>query len=345
MSTPWQHILHDANIQWQDRSVSDFGNPGTEIRHALNNDIVAPLPSLAIIEASGADVTDFLHGQLSNDIMALPDGASQLAAYCNPKGRMLALFRVIRRDDRYLLLLPAELLDPILKRLRMFVMRSKVTLTDISENWAALGCSGEKCLAALAEQGLALPDDIDSGAWQDDAGIWHLHGKRPRALVLATKERMTQLWSTVAECHPVGEPAWRLLDIRAGIPAVLPDTSESIIPQMANLDLLGGINFTKGCYPGQEIVARMHYLGNLKRRMYRLTIAAADLPQPGSKVDTADGARAGEIVMAAPSLDGTTEALAILQIERAQTAKLQVSDHAAEVHAPAYMPETGAATS
>jgi folate-binding protein YgfZ len=339
MSTPWRHILHDTPANWQDRSLIDFTDPDGEIRQALAGDIVAPLPGIAVIEASGADVTAFLHGQVSSDIQALADGSSQLAAYCNPKGRMLALFRIIRRDDGYFLLLPAELLDATLKRLRMFVMRSKVLFSDVSESWAVLGCSGDKSMTALAGQGLNPPPEADSGAWQDDAGIWRLRGEQPRALVLATKERMGQLWAALTDSRPVGEPAWRLLDIRAGIPQVLSGTVENIIPQMANLDLIGGISFTKGCYPGQEIIARMHYLGNLKRRMYRLTISTPDLPAPGSDVHTADDARAGEIVMAAPSLDGKSEALAILQIERAQTAQLQVAGHAADVRPAPYLAE------
>lgn len=340
MPTPWQHVLRDTSANWQDRSLLDFTDPDEEIRQALTGDIIAPLPGIAVIEATGADVTAFLHGQVSSDITALPDGFSQLAAYCNPKGRMLALFRIIRRENGYFLLLPAELLDATLKRLRMFVMRSKVTFSDVSENWAVLGCSGDKSLATLAEQGLELPAEADSGAWQgDEAGIWRMRGDRPRALVLATTERMEQLWAASADSKPVGEPAWRLLDIRVGVPEVLSGTVEKIIPQMANLDLLGSISFTKGCYPGQEIVARMHYLGNLKRRMYRLTMSTPDLPAPGSDVHTADGARAGEVVMAAPSVDGKVEALAVLQIERAQTAELQVGGHAVEVHPVPYLVE------
>lgn len=339
MPTPWHHLLHDTPATWQDRSLLDFTKPAEEVRQALSGDTIVPLPGTAIIEASGTDATAFLHGQVSADIMALANGSSQLAAYCNPKGRMLALFRIIRHEDRYFLLLPAELLDATLKRLRMFVMRSKVTLTDVSENWALLGCSGDKSISTLAEQGLNPPSEADSGTWQGDAGVWRLRGDRPRALVLATKERMAQLWSALGSLQPAGESAWRLLDIHAGIPEVLSGTAESIIPQMANLDLLGGISFTKGCYPGQEIIARMHYLGNLKRRMYRLTLSTSEVPQPGSDVHTADGARAGEIVMAAPASDGKTEALAILQIERAQTAELQVSGQAAEVQLPPYLAE------
>src|SRR5690625_277704 len=336
MLTPWQHILHDTSAHWQNGILSHFSSPAEDARLALDGDSIAPLPGIAVIEATGADVKAFLQGQVSNDISTLAESGSQLAAYCNPKGRMLALFRIMRREDHYFLLLPAELLESTLKRLRMFVMRSKVTFTDVSDRWAVLGCSGSKSLAALAEQGFTLTE-ADAGSWQADAGAWRLPDEQPRALLVATTERMQQIWSAFSELQAVGEMAWRLLDIRAGLPEIRSGAVESIIPQMANLDLINGISFTKGCYPGQEIIARMHYLGNLKRRMYRLVISTTDTPAPGSDVHTAEGARAGEIVMAAPSLDGTSEALAILQIERAQTAELEVSGHGAAVHRPAYL--------
>lgn len=337
MSLVWQHLLTDTSARWQDGTLLGFAEPAAEIAHSTG-DFACPLPGIGIIEATGAEAGAFLQGQLSNDILALDAGASQLAAYCNPKGRMLALFRVIRRQDGYLLLLPRALLANVLKRLRMYVLRAKVTLADVSDRWAALGVSGEQAAALLAAQGLELPDAPDAGRWQDDAGIWRLRGERPRALVLAPAERMAQLWTALASLPRVGEPVWRLLDIRAGVPEILPGAQESIIPQMANLDLIGGISFTKGCYPGQEIVARMHYLGNLKRRTYRLLIDG-DAPAPGAEVRDANGALAGEVVMAAPGPDGRSEALAVLQMNRAGTTGLQVDGRSVQAQPVPYLQE------
>lgn len=339
MPTVWRQLLDGTVARWRDNELLGFSEATSEIEQALAGKAIAPLPSLGIIEASGADVANFLQSQLSNDILSLADGDSRLAAYCNPKGRMLALFRVVRRQDGYLLLLPATLIDTILKRLRMFVLRSKVTLTDVSEHWARLGVCGSQAQTLLAEQGLVLPTEPDAGVWLAETALVRLRGDQPRALVLAPPQRMAALWAALAPLPQISEQAWRLLDIRAGVPEILPGAAEKIIPQMANLDLLGGISFTKGCYPGQEIVARMHYLGNLKRRMYRLQIATAEPPQPGTDVRTAEGSLAGEIVMAVRSLDGQSEALAVLQIDRAAAPDLQVDGSPAQALPVPYLQE------
>lgn len=337
MSLVWQHILTDIPARWQDDTLLGFTEPAAEAGLA-NGNLVCPLPGTGIIEATGAEAGTFLQGQLSNDILALDDGESQLAAYCNPKGRMLALFRVVRRQNGYLLLLPQALLPNVLKRLRMYVLRAKVTLTDVSDHWAVLGASGQQAAARLAEQGLELPEAPDTGRWQGDIGIWRLRGEQPRALVLAPAEQMAQLWTALEGLPRAGEPVWRLLDIRAGVPEILPGTQENIIPQMANLDLIGGISFTKGCYPGQEIVARMHYLGNLKRRTYRLLIDG-DAPAPGAEVRDANGTLTGEVVMAAPGTGGQSEALAVLQINRAGANDLQVDGRPVQVQPVPYLQE------
>lgn len=337
MPTSWRQLLPDLTAHWQGNELTALTEPVAEAEQALAGDVIAPLPSLAIVEVTGADATDFLQSQLSNDIKALAENDSCLAAYCNPKGRMLALFRVIRRPESYLLLFPAALAEATLKRLRMFVLRSKVTFTDLSEDWAALGIAGAEVEAQLTAAGLSLPAKADAGSGQESALVVRLRGEQPRALILAPQERMGELWTALAALTPIGEQAWRLLDIRAGVPQILPGAAEKIIPQMANLDLLAGVSFTKGCYPGQEIVARLHYLGNLNRRMYHLTLATAELPVPGTDVRTADGNLSGEVVMAAPGPGGQVEALAVLQIRRAQD-ELLVDGHAATVKAPPYLP-------
>lgn len=338
MPTPWKALLADTPTQWQDdEGIHTFSGLDAETSQALTADTVCPLPSVGIIEAAGADATAFLQSQLTNDVHALAVGDSQLAGYCNPKGRMLALFRVIRRSEGYLLLLPRSLVPSVLKRLKMFVLRSKVTLNDVSEQRAVLGISGVAPIQRLAARGLSAPEQVDAGSWREDIGVLRLAGEQPRALVVTPAAELAALWSDLGDLPKAGEPAWQLLEIRAGVPQVLSGAQENIIPQMANLDLLGGISFTKGCYPGQEIVARMHYLGNLKRRMYRLVIEAADLPAPGADVRDGNGSLVGEIVMAAPAPEGRAEALAVLQIERASAPDLQVGGHGARAVAPPYM--------
>jgi folate-binding protein YgfZ len=329
MQSSWQAFLASAQPE-----SHDAVDPRAQAQAADAGAVLAPLADLAVIQASGADVLPFLQGQLSNDLRALQDGHSQLGAYCTPKGRMLALFRLVRRADAYLLLLPAEIAEAVLKRLRMFVMRSKVLVEDVSDRWLVLGASGA---GAAATFGVDLPQAPDSGVWEGELGLVRLPDRRERYLALASHERLGALWPALSRAAPlVGIEGWRLLDVRAGLPQVYKETQESFVPQMANLDLINGISFTKGCYPGQEIVARMHYLGNLKRRMYRFQLNGEGTPEPGNEVRDEAGTLVGEVVTAATDPNGGIEGLAVLQIERAQQEGLRIGDATIRVTPPPY---------
>jgi folate-binding protein YgfZ len=329
MQPSWQAFL--ANTP----TVSDgAGDLRAQAQAADTGEILAPLTDLAVIQVSGADALAFLQGQLSNDVRALQDGYSQLGAYCTPKGRMLALFRLVRRADAYLLLLPAEIAEAVLKRLRMFVMRSKVLVEDVSDHWLVLGVGG---VGAAATFGVDLPQAPDTGVWQGELGLVRLPDRRERYLALASPERLGALWPALSRGTPIeGPEGWRLLDVRAGLPQVYKETQESFVPQMANLDLINGISFTKGCYPGQEIVARMHYLGNLKRRMYRFHIDGEGAPAPGNEVRDQAVTLVGEVVTAATDPNGGAEGLAVLQIERASQEGLRIGDATIRVTPPPY---------
>lgn len=327
MQSSWQQFLAATPT-----GSTCFADARVQARAVDAGNVFAPLLDLAVISASGADALAFLQAQLSNDLRALQEGHSQLAGYCTPKGRMLALFRVIRRAETYLLLLPGEIAEGVLKRLRMFVLRSKVLLEDVTENYLALGVSGRP-----AAFGFELPAAPDTGTWTEDLGLVRLPDQRERYLALASRDRMAELWPALSgAAQLVGPDGWRLLDVRAALPQVYKQTQESFVPQMANLDLVNGISFTKGCYPGQEIVARMHYLGNLKRRMYRFELRGDDVPAPGSEVRDESGALAGEVVMAAAAPAGGAEGLAVLQIERAQQEGLRIGDASLSVTPPPY---------
>jgi tRNA-modifying protein YgfZ len=302
-----------------------FQTPPQEAEQALQSAVLAPLPELAWVVAAGPDATEFLHNQLSNDVKGLAVGRSRLAAYCSPKGRMLALLRLLRVPEGFRLLLPQELVAPLLPRLKMFVLRSKVSLREDGER-LTLGVAGAEALELLAQLAGPLPaadevSDIDGGV------LLGLPGSQPRVLLCAEREAMRGYWQQLrAVATAVGPAAWELLDIRAGLPQIYAATQEAFVPQMANLDLIGGIDFQKGCYPGQEIVARMHYLGTLKRRMFRLGVAG-EPPAPGSEVRDSSGGLIGQVVRAAPCGAERAELLAVLQIERAQGGDLHVDAH------------------
>lgn len=281
------------------------------------------LSHIGLIQVSGEDARDFLQGQFTNDINRVDATHSQLSAYCGPKGRMLASFRILERNDALLLMLPAERIAAIRKRLHMFVLRAKVKIEDVSDRLVRIELSGD-CVPDLLP---IDPPNEDNGVHMFDGyTVIRIPGDRPRFQVLGESGVMQSLWEeAAATTRPVSSIAWALLDIRAGIPAVCEATVECFVPQMTNLHVIEGVSFTKGCYTGQEIVARMHYLGRLKRRMYRVRIDSAQQPVPGKALyspHSSSDQGTGRIVSSAPSPDGGHEALAVIEIAAAETGEV-----------------------
>ncbi len=261
--------LRVFGAQFRDAGEIDFGDLPGEAAAALSADIVAPLADRGVILARGKDAETFLQGQLSNDLRELTPDRAQLSSYSSPKGRVLAVFTLMRTLDNIWLETQNSLLETTLKRLRMFVLRSKLTLENADTRFAALGLAGPNACALLAEIGLPIPE-LD-WACAEAAGIVVLRcpGVSARFTLHGDAVDLQATWERLgAQARPVGTQAWRLLDLLAGLPAIRPETADRHVAQMLNLDTLSGISFTKGCYPGQEIVARLHYLGNLKRRLF-----------------------------------------------------------------------------
>lgn len=326
-SHEWQDFLRGAGAALADGEVVHFGDPQSELRRAAGSDIIADLSHLSLITADGEAAGSFLQGQLSNDIRLVTATHSEIAAYCSPQGRMFAIFRVLLRDGVYFLQLPASLMETTLKRMKMFVLRAKVTLADADTEWVRVGVSGPNTPAILAEAGLRLPGHNDNCVTDGGLTVLQISGPAPRFEIIGPSEAMERVWTRLrARLAPVGAAAWSWLDIAAGIPVVLPGTVEQFVPQMANLDLVGGINFKKGCYPGQEIVARMHYLGRLKQRMIRARVETRKRPEPGAPVYAPDfvGQSAGTIVDAQPGPDDSFELLAVVQISSIRNGELHL---------------------
>lgn len=314
MNESWQEFLRGQGAAQAGEGVRDFGDAAAERRAAQSGDALVALSHLALIQATGAEAPNFLNGQLTNDLAALDGGASQLSAWCSPKGRMLALFRVLPFQDGYLLQLPAALGDEVSRRLRMYVLRAKVTLTPADDQLVALGLVGERAPGLVQTALGGLPDTDNGVALQDGVVVLRHPGARPRFQLLVPAARAPELWRALArEATPAGAEAWDWHDIMAGIPSVLPATREMFIPQEANLDLLGGINFTKGCYTGQEIVARLHYRGRVKQRMYRAHAPGEQAPQPAESVHAEGASQAvGRVVIGAQSAEEGYDLLAVL---------------------------------
>src|SRR5471030_2521751 len=242
---------------------------------------VAPIGDQGLIALNGEESASFLHNQLTNDVEHLGAGEARLAGYCSPKGRLLASFLMWRNAETIFLQLPAAIQAPLQKRLQMFVMRAKTKLTDattLEANHIVLGLGGGLAQALLAQWFDALPAapfgklDHAMGTLVRVADAFGA----PRYQWLMSEATALAVWPVLAERLTVGgNDAWHLSEIHAGVPQITAATQEQFVPQMVNFELLGGVNFKKGCYPGQEIVARSQYLGKLKRRTTLVSIPDA----------------------------------------------------------------------
>lgn len=330
MNAIWQrHLEHEGAHLDASRSVN-FSDESTEIE-AIEGAVIADLSHLGLLRVHGTDARDFLQGQFSNDLRQVDATHSQLSAYCSPKGRILTGFRLFMREDAFYLVLPCELLEATLKRLRMFVLRSQVVLEEANDTLVAMGVAGAQVDTLLRPWFTDVPTALDSSRTENDITALRLSDQHaPRYMLFAPPEQLVTLWTALRPTtQAVGTAAWRMLDIRAGIPLIQSATVEAFVPQMVNYQLIGGVSFKKGCYPGQEVVARMQYLGKLKRRMYRARIDHDDTltpPRAGDDLYDArgDGQSAGKIVDAQALPTGGYESLAVIQIAAADGGELRL---------------------
>ena len=317
MNSHWQDLLGASAARFDPALISDFGDAAGELQAAQQTTVIAPLADLGLIECSGGDAKTFLHNQLTSNVNQLSPSSAQHSAWCTAKGRMLASIILYRQGAGYRALLAADLLADTLKRLQMFVLRSQVKLADRSADLLAIGVGGvdaDALAATLTHAGLPLPAATLDSAEFADGNVIRLDAGR--CLIVVARAAAGGLWSRLAErARPVGTPVWQWLDIRAGLPRVGAATREAFVPQMADFDRIGGVSFNKGCYPGQEIIARTKYLGKVKRHLYRLHALApltAGLPIFAPQSED-PGHPCGQIANAAPSPAGGYDALAVIQ--------------------------------
>ena len=287
------------------------------------NNVLCDLSHLGLLEISGADAVTFLQGQVTNDVKLLTGTNAHYTAYCNPKGRMLALFFAFAHYDHLHLQFNRELLEPIMKRLKMYVMRSKVQIKDVSDSIIKFGLNGPQAASMLAPVFSAIPSHDYELVSLDNGAILKLPSANGSARfeIFTDATNAPLIWDALkANCQLVEKPYWDWLEIQMGIPDIELKTQEQFVPQMLNLDILNGINFKKGCYTGQEIIARTHYLGNVKRRTY--LAETQTVAMPGDKVTDAAQSEVGQIVRAAPNLTGSIDVLAELRIDAAAAGEL-----------------------
>lgn len=339
LNTEGATIAEEGNYQY----VQSFQPPAIEAELSSKHTVMADLSHLGLLELHGADAVTFLQGQVTNDVTKLDGSNSHYSGYCTAKGRLLALFLAFVHQDHLHLQFNRQLLEPIAKRLRMYVLRSKVTITDKSNDIIRLGLAGPEATSLVAQHfDVAL--DVHALVTQEHVTILRLPDTATgaRYQLLTNEAHAEFLWRTLSpEAKPVGKEAWEWLELQAGIPDIAPATQESFVPQMVNLDLLQGINFKKGCYTGQEIVARTHYLGKVKRRTVLTHFNANALPVLGASIHTKESTEAiGQVVRSAIAPQGGFDVLVEARLEHILANNLWMGEHALSLLPMPYGVET-----
>lgn len=277
----------------------------------LDRNVITPLPLWSILQVAGADSAKFLQGQLTCDIGDASTSRAVPAAHCTPKGRMRSSFLVVQRDSEvYWLRVRTDVSTAASAALAKYIVFSKAKMSA-QEQLLALGLSGPGAAAAIAAFAGQLPDGLNAVIQTASGVIVQRDASGQRFEAWLTPEEAATLWRGCADFLPVSSTFWRWLDIRAGFASVTASTVESFIPQMLDYDRIGAISFTKGCYTGQEIVARAHYRGQVKRHLQHAEVAAP-AAAPGTSLTDANGRAVGEIVEAVDRGDGFSELLAVV---------------------------------
>jgi folate-binding protein YgfZ len=314
----WHQFLQEtSNAVITDNKVAHYGNAASEVQTTRDHQtVMCDLSHLGLLELDGADAFTFLQGQVTNDIKLLNGNNAHYTAYCNPKGRMLALFLAFSHHGHLHLQMPKELIEAVAKRLRMYVMRSKVTITDMSESIIKIGLNGNDAATLLAPHFLVIPQQAYELSNSEQGALLRLPGDIPRYEIFTSLDNAKAIWNSLkAHAKPVGAANWDWLEIVAGIPEITLKTQEEFVPQMLNLDALNAINYKKGCYTGQEIVARMHYLGKVKRRTQLAHIAGDNIPSVGDDIVDTNNQAIGKVVRSAPAIEGGYDVLAESRLE------------------------------
>ncbi len=289
---------------------------------ASKNHILVDLSYKGLLKLSGEDASTFLQGQVTNDVMLLDANKSHLTGYCNPKGRLLALFYAFKHEGDIHLEFDADCLESIMKRLKMFVMRSKVEVSDASQT-ARLGVAGENAAEYLLKTFDQIPNSVNEVVSTNGLTVIRLPLSTPAFEIITSDAEAARIKVVLADTFSAQERiSWEWLETQSGLPEITTQTKEAFVPQMVNLDVLDGINFKKGCYTGQEIVARTHYLGKVKRRTVLAHIATDATPSAGDTILNAEDQDVGQIVRTSPALNSGIDILFEARIESIEAGHL-----------------------
>ena len=317
MNPEWKAFLIENGAVFQNEELISFGDPESERLILAQGAFLSNPVDRGLIKVSGEDAESFLQNQLTNDIHNVTETHHQASAWCSPKGRIIANFRIFKRADTFYLSLSADLLEHVLKKLRMYVMMSKVTLEDITDSMVHFIFAGEGSESHL-QQILGSEISANKTFQYKSLSILRFPGSPVRFDIYGDFDDARVIWMQCKEhATPVSGIGSRYLSIVSGSPEITAASSEAWIPQMVNYIEVGGVDFKKGCYPGQEVVARLNYLGKTKRRMYQIEIDTNEAPEVGAGIKSESESDAGKILSAVMNSDGKAQALAILKIAEA----------------------------
>ncbi len=293
-----------------------FDEASTEFRLATGSVCLSPQPELSVIRITGVDALAFLHGQLITNLHKLiPGQGGALSGWCTPQGRIAFLFHLLRITDGFLLIIPASESARLLQRLRMFVLRAEVLLEELT-HWSVLGLSLPD--AAQIPTALAVLPRTRNAQSQPQSAIEALCiDASCRYLVCGETALLMDWWRTLA-VPVVGSAAWRWLDIQQGLPRITGTQANTLLPQQLNLDMVDALAFDKGCYPGQEIIARLKYRGEVKSRLLRGQTTGKI--EAGIRLLTTTGHVAGHVLSVVTTPAGTTDLLAVVELSALDTA-------------------------
>lgn len=292
----WQTFLESLNVQFDSKGkITTFGHTELERFLIKNGPVMTSLCDQALIKVTGSEAQNFLQGQLTNDLNGVTDHQAQLSAYCDPQGQVLTIFLVFKYQGDYYLRFDGSLKESTIKRLTMFIMRSDVQLTDVSDELIHIGFAGEfgdldiqrrlsTKVKEIYETGLI---DIDG---MRDVCVVKVPGPYHTYELFGPVDQIEQAWQSLrSNADLTNSYDWNLINIAAGMPNVDSQTTGQFVGQFLNLDKLDAINFKKGCYPGQEIIARVHYRGKVTKRMFRIRCDEVLEIQSGDTLVLKDG--------------------------------------------------------
>ncbi|GGX79429.1 tRNA-modifying protein YgfZ [Litchfieldella qijiaojingensis] len=307
--TDWNALVGATPLD--ERRVG-FDTPD-QARKALDTSVRTPLAHLGILEISGADAERFLQGQASAQLSLASSGFAPLTCFCTPKGRMLANAQVVRVEDQRFWLIPEySLLSPLKEHLDKFAAFYKADMR-VRDDLVMLGLIGNEAPALLEAKLDIEPPAVWHHARQGERHALRHPGPRPRLLLIVPEQDVGNVWELLApHTTPVGNAVWCLHDIQAGMAWMRDVHRDTYLPQMINWEALGGISFKKGCYTGQEVVARAHFRGQVKKRLIRAQLEGAELPEPGDAVEDSEGKPHGEVFCAELDAYGQAEILAVM---------------------------------